>query len=446
MDLADLSSLSRYNKGYKFLLTCIDVLSKFAWVIPLKNKSGRTLLQAVKKILSSGRKPQQIHTDRGTEFVNKLLQKYLKDKGIHFFTTNNETKASVVERFNRTLKSKMWKYFTHRNTLKYIDILPNLVKGYNHSYHRSIKLRPVEVTKDNEDRVWRTLYPGINIKASFKFNVGDRVRISKSKLKFEKGYLPNWSEEIFIIVKRKGKPVPVYKLTDWGGEPIEGNFYESELQKVNLAQGALFRVEKVLKKRKRNGRVEYLVKWKGYPTKFNSWVTDNFYVTLPSNSSFQYFPENTLASFKTQLAEPIVLNGSWEVSLCEIQYPFNWHNVTEHNCRVQLNDREICIPPGYYDTIQDVIDAFHDLLLEEERRHVKLFQHKHNLRIAVRLGPGFTLAFQGMSHMFGFLSANKVCTEGFTVSDISSDVHSGVTSFFVYIESLQLSDVSLDHG
>ncbi|KAJ8030247.1 hypothetical protein HOLleu_26606 [Holothuria leucospilota] len=239
MDLADLSSLSRYNKGYKFLLTCIDVLSKFAWVIPLKNKTGRTLLQAVKTILSSGRKPDQIHTDRGTEFVNKLLQNYLKDEGIHFFTTNNETKASVVERFNRTLKSKMWKYFTYRNTLKYVDILPDLVKGYNHSYHRSIKMRPVEVTKDNENRVWRTLYPSITKTTNFKFNVGDKVRISKSKLKFENGHMPNWSEEIFTIVKRKNKPVPVYKLIDWGGEPIE------EYQRVGDSHVPLLRVVRI---------------------------------------------------------------------------------------------------------------------------------------------------------------------------------------------------------
>ncbi|KAJ8018950.1 hypothetical protein HOLleu_42760 [Holothuria leucospilota] len=134
----------------------------------------------------------------------------------------------------------MWKYFTYRNTLKYIDILPNLVKGYNHSYHRSIKMCPVEVTKDNENQVWRTLYrPGINIKASFKYKVGDKVRISKTKLKFEKGYLPNWSEEIFTIVKRKAKPVPVYKLSDWGGEPIE------EHQRVGDTHVPLLRVVRI---------------------------------------------------------------------------------------------------------------------------------------------------------------------------------------------------------
>ncbi|KAJ8041316.1 hypothetical protein HOLleu_12105 [Holothuria leucospilota] len=161
----------------------------------------------------------------------------------------------------------------------------------------------------------------------------------------------------------------------------------------------------------------------------------HFYVTLPSNSSFQYFPDNTLSSFTTQLAEPILLTGSWEVALCEIQYPFNWHNVTASNCRIRLNDREICIPHGYYDTMQDVIDKFHELLTEDERNNVKIYQQKHNLRTTYKLKTGTTLALQGMSRMFGFLENNKVCTEGFTVSDISSDVHSGLTSFFFFVYS-----------
>ncbi|KAJ8030236.1 hypothetical protein HOLleu_26584 [Holothuria leucospilota] len=161
----------------------------------------------------------------------------------------------------------------------------------------------------------------------------------------------------------------------------------------------------------------------------------HFYVTLPSNSSFQYFPDNTLSSFTTQLPEPILLTGSWEVALCEIQYPFNWHNVTASNCRIRLNDREICFPHGYYDTMQDVIDKFHELLTEDERNNVKIYQQKHNLRTTCKIKTGTTLALQGMSHMFGFLE-NKVCIEGFTVSDISSDVHSGLTSFCLFTLTL----------
>ena len=114
-DLVDVSSLSHQNKGYKFLLTCIDVLSKFAWVVPLKNKKGVTLVKAFKKILSSGRTPVRLYTDKGTEFTNREFQKLLKNKAIYYFTAKNETKCSIIERFNRSLKTKVWKMFTHRN-------------------------------------------------------------------------------------------------------------------------------------------------------------------------------------------------------------------------------------------------------------------------------------------------------------------------------------------
>ncbi|KAJ8028059.1 Chromobox protein-like 7 [Holothuria leucospilota] len=227
-------------------------------------------------MLSSGRVPYQIHTDRDGEFINKHVQGFLKEKDIHFFTTNNETKASVVERFNRTLKSRMWKDFTHRNSLKYVGVLSKLVEGYNRSYHRSIKMRSIDVTKENEGTVWNTLYTSYVIKdnGNYKFKLGERVRIAKSKLKYEKGYLPNWSEELFTVVKRKPKPIPVYRLQDWNGEDIGGDFYEHELPSVKVDDNALFKIEKILKKRKRNGKVEYFVKWQGYPAKFNSWTTN----------------------------------------------------------------------------------------------------------------------------------------------------------------------------
>ena len=111
-----MSSLARFNKGYKFLLTCIDVFSKFAWVVPLKNKVGESLFNGFQSILEHGRSPENLQIDKGTEFPNRNFQSLLKENSIHFFTTNSELKASVVERFNRTLKTRMWKYFTAKNT------------------------------------------------------------------------------------------------------------------------------------------------------------------------------------------------------------------------------------------------------------------------------------------------------------------------------------------
>ena len=122
-DLVIMDTLSKYNNGFKYVLTVIDLLSKYAWAEPIKTKTGENLVKAFEKIQKKGRKPETFHTDKGTEFMNRKFQTFLKKHNIRFFTTQNETKASIVERFNRTLKTKMRKYFTAKNTLKYVDIL-----------------------------------------------------------------------------------------------------------------------------------------------------------------------------------------------------------------------------------------------------------------------------------------------------------------------------------
>ena len=271
-DLADMHHLAPRNKGYKYILTCIDILSKYAWAVLIKDKSAQSLVKAFGQILKQGRKPNRLQTDQGKEFVNALLQQFLKRQGIAFFTTyNEEIKASVVERFNRTLKTKMWKYFTQYHTDTYIDVLEDLVWSYNHTYHRSIKMCPVDVTHDKEELVWQTLYGQDRKFTPPKLAVGDYVRISKVKHMFRKGYLPNWSQELYIIeMVLKHKPVR-YVIKDEKGEVLKGSFYEPELQKV-VKKDNIYQVEAILDERKRQKQVEVLVKWVGYPDKFNSWI------------------------------------------------------------------------------------------------------------------------------------------------------------------------------
>jgi transposase InsO family protein len=273
LDLADMQSLQKFNDGYRYLLVCVDVFSKYAWVIPLKNKTGLSLVEAFKLILSTGRKPEKVMTDQGTEFFNKHFQALMKEKDINLYNTYNETKASIVERLIRTLKTRMWRYFTAKKTMRYIDMLPDLVHSYNHSVHRSIKTKPADVTVENEQKVWHTLYDSHDVvkNVKFKFKVGETVRISKIKRQFSKGYLPNFSKEIFTISKQIPRDPPVYKLKDYDGEELKGTFYDKELQKV-IKQDDVYEIEKVLKKRGRGNNVQYLVKWSGYPNKFNSWV------------------------------------------------------------------------------------------------------------------------------------------------------------------------------
>ncbi len=273
-DLVDVSRLSKYNKGFKFLLTCIDVLSKYAWVVPLKDKTGQSLVAAFKLILKTGRQPFALQTDKGTEFTNRVVQKFLREHHVSFFTTENEDiKASIAERFNRTLKTKMWKYFTRHDTLVYHDVLQDLVWSYNHTYHHSIKRSPASVTPQNQEEVWQQLYGATADKSiPCKFHVGDRVRISKAKRTFKKGYLPNWTREVFTVIKcHPGNP-PVYALEDDQGEVLQGTFYAQELQKVTITTDKLYKIEAILDQRKRGRDVQYLVKWEGYPDSFNSWI------------------------------------------------------------------------------------------------------------------------------------------------------------------------------
>ena len=225
-DLVDVQALKRDNKGYRFLLTVIDVLSKYAWVVPLKDKTGQSLRDAFEVIFKKdGRVPERLQTDAGKKFLNYNFQKYLTTKNVRHFATYNETKAQIVERFNRTLKNRMWRYFTYSNSRRYLAILPALVKSYNKAYHRSIGTAPERVTQINAQEIWHRLYGKDFVKRSaqvrFKFKVGDKVRISKKKGTFEKGYLPNWTEEVFSIAQRLRRIPPVYRLKEYDGTLLE---------------------------------------------------------------------------------------------------------------------------------------------------------------------------------------------------------------------------------
>lgn len=277
-DLVDMQEYSQYNGGYKYILTVIDILSKHAWAVALKDKGGSEVSQAFKNIFRGwGRVPQKLQTDRGKEFLNKKLGVLLKQHGVRHFVTSNEIKASVVERFNRTLKTRMWRYFTANNTFTYMGVLAQLIKSYNNAYHRTIQTQPINVKPSNALAVWRRVYgtaSGLPKKGTqFQFSKGDRVRVSRTKGTFEKGYEQTFTDEIFIIeeVCRRGER-PMYRLVDFEGEPVLGGFYPEELQKVTRWQDRSYRVEKIIKTKTVKKKKFYLVKWRGWPPKFNSWV------------------------------------------------------------------------------------------------------------------------------------------------------------------------------
>ena len=241
VDLADMQLLSRCNKGIRFLLCVIYIFSKYAWVVPLKDKKGVSIVTAFQSILKqSNRKPNKIWIDKGSEFYNASFKKWLQDNDIVMYSTNNEGKSVVAERFIRTLKSKIYKHMTSISKNVYINKLGDIVDEYNNTYHTTIKMKPIDVkdnTYINTDKETSDKDP--------KFKFGDRVRISKYKNIFAKGYAPNWSEEVFVIKKVKNTAPWTYVINDLNGAEIMGTFYEKQLQKTNQEE---FRIEKAIKR------------------------------------------------------------------------------------------------------------------------------------------------------------------------------------------------------
>lgn len=277
-DLADLRSIKEYNNGNGYLLVVIDVLSKFAWVVPLPDKTASTVAAAFGRILASTtRCPIYLQTDKGKEFVGAPFQKLLAGKNIRYRATRNpDIKAAVVERFNRTLKERMWRYFTHKNTHRYMDVLPQLVRAYNDATHSTIKMAPSTVTLENAAAARSNMEKargGVRRETRPRLRVGQRVRISKAKGAFKKGYEANWTEEIFKIRRILARIPVVYMLEDLAGEEIDGFFYEAELQRV--IKDDIFVIDKIIRTRGKGRSKKLFVSWRGYPEKFNSWIAAN---------------------------------------------------------------------------------------------------------------------------------------------------------------------------
>ena len=264
-DLVEMQKFSKMNKGYRYLLTCIDIFSKYAFVIPLKDKKGITIKNALQKIFKK-RKPKFLWTDNGKEFYNNQVNDLLEKNNIKLYSTNNsEIKSSVIERFNRTFKNIMYKKFTENNNTMFYNIIDKLVNEYNNKYHRTIKMTPVEASKKINENKIKQIYNFEKTNKIAKFRIGDHVRISLNKNIFEKSYETNWTEEIFVIYDIKYSNVPYYYLKDLNDEKLDGTFYEQELQKTNLT---LYVIEKIIKIK--NDKL--FVKWRGYKNSFNSWI------------------------------------------------------------------------------------------------------------------------------------------------------------------------------
>ncbi|CAB3983942.1 integrase core domain-containing [Paramuricea clavata] len=231
-------------------------------------KAVNLLLEEFKKRF--GKYPEVAQFDEGKEFYNVGARDLLQKHDVRYFSTNSDRKTAIVERFNRTLKTMMWKYFYSKGTYNWVDAIDELTNNYNHTKHSSILMRPADVSKSNKDHVWITLYGyGLGEFPLPKLRVDDTVRITKYKNIFTNGYEANFTEEIFKVLKIfRGDP-NMYEIESHDGEPIIGKFYEEELSAVDKMDD-VYRVEKILRRRK--GMV--LVKWLGYDSKHNSWIPE----------------------------------------------------------------------------------------------------------------------------------------------------------------------------
>ena len=241
IDLVDVTNLKnkKYGQYFTFLFVCIDVFSKYAFVIPMKNKSADESTRAFQEILNkSGRKPINLYSDNGKEFLGSFQKLLFKNK-IHQIFTKSIHKASIVERFNRTLKERLYRVFSFQKSNNYIDILQDLITSYNNSFHSSIKMKPNQVTTKNTTKVHNNLYNNkklFNATITFLFKIGDYVRIPIKKKIFEKGYTANWSEEIYIVNTLLLTDPPRYELITLNDVLIEDKFYKEELQKVTFKE------------------------------------------------------------------------------------------------------------------------------------------------------------------------------------------------------------------
>jgi hypothetical protein len=277
MDLVDMSKYDDKNKGYRWILTSIEILSRYAFTVPVHRKNAATMKDAVSTCLEQFKNhfekyPKLVQFDQGTEFYNKEVKSLLNKHNIEFFSTYSDKKAAVVERFNRTLKALMWKYFYSAGTYTWLDVLQDLTDNYNSSVNRSIKARPDSVNESNWTEVWKTLFShDLGEPPEPKFTVGESVRISKYKSVFTKGYEANFTEEIFTVTEVYHGHPNTYTIKDSAGEPIIGRFYEQELYSAEGRQPD-FKIEKVQRRRTVKGKRMAFVKWLGYGNKFNSWI------------------------------------------------------------------------------------------------------------------------------------------------------------------------------
>ena len=261
------------NNGYKYLFATIDVFSKMAWVYPMKENKCAVVMECFKDILQKcGEPPERLNTDRGSELICKKFKAFLKEKKIHHYLSYSLRKCPVVERFNLTLQRLLYKMMKHNNSYEWTKFIDQAMEIYLNRKHRTIKMSPLEAEKDeNESDVRRTYYlryiKAGQKKRKPKFSLGDSVRIFKERGTFHRGYMEDFSEEIFTISKvLTNLPVPRYQLKEYSGEELVGSFFEDEIVRYDPPE--FYEID-IIKTRGKGKKKEYLVHYRGWPSTYD---------------------------------------------------------------------------------------------------------------------------------------------------------------------------------
>ena len=296
------------NSGYAYILITVDVFDRYCRAQPVKNKGGKEMKKAFETIFDrGGTRPLFIRSDHGNEFSNALVQQLFKERGIKHYFANTETKSNYAEILIKTIKKKLFQFFQRNNSYAYAKDLQSIVDSYNSTFHQSIGRAPRQVTKENRQEVWDYQYVKhsraymTNLKRAlkkanairskrvyrFRYDIGQTVRAAYFRAKpFDRAYDEQFTGEIFTVRKRELiENIPVYFLKGYDGEDVKGHFYESEITAVKYDPNALFKIEKIVSTRVRNGVKESLVKFQSWPSRYNQYLPTSALVNLKGHSA-----------------------------------------------------------------------------------------------------------------------------------------------------------------
>ena len=266
------------NDGYKYLFTTVDVFTKMAWVYPLKANTCQNVMNSFKDILEKcGKIPERLNTDRGSEMICKQFEDFLKINKIHHYLSYSLRKCPVVERFNLTIQTLLYKIMAQKKSLRWVDFLDHAMKIYLNRKHRTIGMSPVDGDKDKNEKKIRKIYLKRYLKSNIKkrrpkYKIGDTVRICAERGNFHRGYMEDFTREHFEISKvMLNLPFPRYKIKEYNGDEIVGTFFENELVKYIPHKDKLYDIDIIKERKNKKGEKEYLVHYIGWPKSYDEW-------------------------------------------------------------------------------------------------------------------------------------------------------------------------------